>query len=93
MNGFQTPRSLENRSTMLSVSLRCRQKQPFADVFQSKCSLIAILIGKHLSWSVFLTATSKKRDSNTGRSQEYCTFSKNRCFIEHLRWLEAAVSY
>ena len=38
MNGFQTAGFLENRATMLSVSLRCRQKQLFADVFQSMYS-------------------------------------------------------
>ena len=38
MDGFQTPRFLENKGAMLSVSLRCRQKQPSADVFQNRCS-------------------------------------------------------
>ena len=35
MDGFQTPRFLENKGAMLTVSLRCRQKQPLADVFQN----------------------------------------------------------
>ena len=40
MDGLQTPRFLENKGAMLTVSLRCRQKQPLADVFQNqnRCS-------------------------------------------------------
>ena len=60
---------------------------------------LAILIGKHLCWSLFLTnfqayktATLLQRDSNTGGSCEHCEIFKNLYFKGHL-WTTASGLY
>ena len=69
------------------------QKQPFIDVFQrGVLKNFAILIRKHLCWSLFLIrlqafrpATLLKRD--TLKQMFFCNFLRAAFLIEHLWWL------
>ena len=47
----------------------------------------AIFTGKHLSWSVFLSKSTKKKLQHRRFLLNNAKFSRTAFFIEHIRWL------
>ena len=71
--------------------------QQWSSIKNTVLKNFAILTGKHLCWSLFLTrlqawksATLLKRDSNTGVSCKFGEIIKDTCSEEHLQTTASA---